>query len=108
MISKGGEEMKKVVALILTIALVLTASSAFAAKGKVRQAGSSHEKTLFQIAADTMTEAYNAREKHPWKDITVFEDSSENIATLDNMSANAKVQSLRGNRGELARRRNVR
>jgi hypothetical protein len=96
--------MGKIVALIIIIALVVTAMPAFAARGTAAQ----REKTLFQIARDSIEAADDAREKKPWKDPTVFEDVQKELSALGEKSIEAKALSLRGNEGEIARRRSIR
>jgi hypothetical protein len=94
--------MVKLIAIIITISLLITAVPAFA------QQGGGREKSLFQIAKDSMDEAYRIREKKPWGDIEIFEDVQNELSDLDNRSAAAKNFSLRGNEEELARRRAIR
>lgn len=90
---------KLLVALIIAIALVAAVIPAFAVKAAFA------EKTLFQAVSDSIEEEYEAREKKPWKEITVFEDIKEDLSTLDEKAGIAKALSLRGNPREVARRR---
>lgn len=96
--------MGKLVALILVCAVVVTAIPSMAAT----KAGGTHEKTLFQRISDSVDDAYNAREKKPWKTVTIFEEIRANIDSLDDTIDKVKELSLRENREELARRRNIR
>lgn len=94
--------MGKTLALIIITTLILTALPIFTAT--TAEAG---EKTLFQIAYDTMEAADAAREKKPWGDVTVFEDAQKELSALGEKSINAQAQSLRGQEGAVAKRRSV-
>ena len=97
--------MNKMTALIIVISLVLMSLPAFAVRASATQ-----EKTLFQIAYDSMEAAYQAREKTGWKDPVdilhpMFEQVKDKLNALDEKSATAKNLSLRSNKEEVLRRR---
>ena len=88
-----------------------SASETIAEIGKsspaVKTTSATGEKTLFQIVHDSIVEADAAREKHPWNEVTVFENAKAKISDLDGRVGETKNSSLRENKGEVARRRSV-
>jgi len=121
--------MKKVLALVIVFALLLSATPLFAAE-KVEKAGkkaaepslfqkvsdtlvtfgssveaTSPDKTLFKSASARLEALDNPTPGKKPGDIEVFESAKSYIATWNDSFANAKLLSLKDDKEELARRR---
>ena len=96
--------MKKMICLIMVAAIMLMAAPVFAGGGPTA-ASKGGEKTLFQIASDSIQkEGKTSRRTEPQK-VTLFETAKKNIESLNDAAAKAQPLSLRGNSKEQKRRK---
>ena len=87
----------KLAAYIIIVALAI---------GGISFGAQAAEKTLFQIAGDSITSS-DVSIGSKSKDVKIFNEISQNLKSLDQASKNAKALSLRNNPDELTRRKCV-
>ena len=81
--------MKKTIAIIIMISVVLTALPALAVQ-------KTPEKTLFQIAGDSIAETGKPKGPKPTHEMDFFRSMKKHLMSLDGASTRAKQLSLRG------------